>query len=207
MRSTHLVVALAACVWIAPASSARAQTPADPAGHWEGKIEIPSQTLNLAVDLARNAAGVWIGSLSIPGTTTTDVPLDSIAIEAASVKFAAGLPGKTTFDGSLGADGLSGSVANAQGAVPFHLTRSGDANVKLPPASSPLSKVFEGSWEGALEVQGKSLRLVLKLTRAADGTAVGSLVSLDQGNLEIPVTTVTLEPAAMKLDEIGRAHV
>src|SRR4029450_11289111 len=109
-------------------------------------------------------------------TTTPAVPLDSVAVDAASVRFAAGLPGKTTFEGSLGADGLSGTVANAQGGVPFHLPPIGAANVKGPPASSQLSKAFEGTWEGTLEIPGKSLRLVLKLTRAADGTAAGSIV-------------------------------
>jgi uncharacterized protein len=45
-------------------------------------------------------------------------------------------------------------------------------------------------WEGALDVQGNILRLVLKLTNHSGG-ATGVLVSLDQGGAEIPIASIT----------------
>jgi hypothetical protein len=87
-------------------------------------------------------------------------------------------------------DGIE--VANPQGQVPFHLARSGEAAVKLPPPSSPLTKDFEGSWEGALGESGRLLHIVLKLASAADEKATGTLISVDQGNMVIPVSTVTI---------------
>ena len=80
------------------------------------------------------------------------------------------------------------------------LARTGDADVKLPPASSPLSKEFEGAWEGAVVTDGSTRRIVLKLSAAPDGTAKGLLISVDKGNLEIPVTTVTLKGNQLELD-------
>lgn len=184
------------------ASSAIAQTAAaDPSGHWEGQIQIPDHVLTMSLDLTKSPTGAWIGSMSIVGTTAMDIPLDTIAV-ADAVRFIAGLPGRTSFDGRLSADagGLSGTVSNDEGGVPFQLTRHGEAHVSVPPPSSPLSPAFEGTWEGALESGGQARRVRVKLSKTADGTATGTLISVDKGNLEIPVTTVTLHDTQLQLD-------
>ncbi len=171
------------------------------AGHWEGKIEIPDHELSFAVDLDRGPKGEWIGSLSITGTSTVDVPLLKIVVSETAVQFTANLPGETSFTGTLSsvAASLTGKASNAEGAVPFQLARNGDANVKVPPPSSVLSKDFEGTWEGAVESDGKVRRIVLKLAPAPDGTATATLISVDKGNLEIPVTAVTLQGPQLEL--------
>jgi hypothetical protein len=86
------------------------------------------------------------------------------------------------------------------GGVPFELTRAGEANVKIPPPSSPLLAAFEGTWEGTLESNGQARRVRVMLSAASDGTATAVLVSVDKGNLEIPVTTVTLHDKELALD-------
>jgi hypothetical protein len=174
---------------------------ADPSGHWEGRIQMPNHELPVIVDLAKSAAGDWIGSVSIPDSIT-DVPLIDIVVSERAVRFSAALPGKTTFDGNLsaGAAGVAGSVSNAEGAVPFQLTRAGEASVKLPPPSSALPKAFSGTWEGAVDHDGKSRRVLIRLWPAADGTALGAIVAVDQGNLEIPATTVTVHDNELALD-------
>src|SRR5688500_3152333 len=106
----HLSVPVAAWCVFAAVSAGHAQSPTAPAGRWEGQIEIPGKTLGLTVDIDRNAAGAWIGTLTIPMTTTADVPIDRIGIESNGVHFEVRLPGTTTFEGTLSADGqqLSG---------------------------------------------------------------------------------------------------
>ncbi len=161
------------CVFLA-VLPARGQTSADPSGHWEGKIQMPNHELPVAIDLAKTAAGDWIGSVSIPGSVT-DVPLSDVAMNGQTVQFSAGLPGKTTFDGNLSADasGLNGTVSNVEGGVPFQLTRAGEASVKLPPRSSMLPKAFDGTWEGIVDRDGKSRRVLIRLWPAADGQCAG----------------------------------
>ena len=149
--------------------------------------------MGITVDLGKNAAGAWIGSMTVTGTTSVDVPLNAIAVADSAVKFRAKLPADTTFEGRVSGDGkgLNGSVANNQGAVPFVLTRSGEPNVKVPPPSSQLVKSFEGTWNGTIAVPGRTpIRLVLKMSAAPDGTAQATIVNLDQGNEELPLTTV-----------------
>jgi hypothetical protein len=79
----------------------------------------------VTVDLAKNAGGAWIGSLSIPTSSSIDVPLSAIDVQGDAVKFTTNLPEKTSFDGKVSSDGgtLSGTVSNIDGSVAFQLAR------------------------------------------------------------------------------------
>jgi hypothetical protein len=179
------------------------------AGHWEGKIQIPEHELSIAVDLARTPTGAWIGSLSITGSTAVAIPLVKITVSDAGVQFTASLPGETSFVGTLSADAasLAGKVSSVEGAVPFQLARAGEANVKLPPTSSPSSRDFEGTWEGSAALSGQVRPVRLKISSAPDGTAIAVLVSVAK-HLEIPVTTVTIQGKALALEvrSVGGAY-
>ena len=179
-----------------------AQTAPKAAGHWQGKIQIPDHELGITVDLARSPKGGWIGSMSVVGSSSVDVPLDSVTVEDTAVRFSASLPQHSNFDGRLSADagGISGTASSAAGEAPFQLTRNGEANVKTPLPSSALSKEFEGAWEGTIDSGGRTRRVALKLSRAADGTATATLIAVDQGNLQIPVTTVTIQDKQVQLE-------
>ena len=171
-------------------------------GHWEGKIQAPNREIPITVELAKNASGVWIGSMSVLQSTSVDVPLGAIAVEGKTVHFTANLPGLATFNGNLSAkaDSLNGTAANAQGGVPFTLARAGDANVKVPPPSSTLTKEFEGTWEGALEAGGRTVRVGVRLAPGANGLATGAFILLDEANQEIPITTVTVKGKELALE-------
>ena len=56
--------------------------------------------------------------------------------------------------------------------MPFTLAWKGEPKIEAPPKSSPIGKELEGSWQGALNVQGNTLRLVLDLATEA-GSGVG----------------------------------
>jgi len=186
---------LAAGVWAQPASPG--------SGHWEGAVMAANGQMALTVDLAKNPAGLWTGSMSIPAGNIIDVPLTKISVDNNTVHFAmAEMPGAPSFEAKLSADAndLSGTATVPGGSVPFQLNRKGEANVKLPPASSALSKDFEGAWEGAIEAGGNRLRVVMKLSRAADGSATGTMISVDQGSQEIPISTVTVKDKQLQLD-------
>ncbi len=202
MKKTAVRLVLLTAGLIVLGAVGRAQTAPKATGHWQGKIEIPDHELAITVDIARSPKGVWIGSMSVLGATAVDVPLSSITVEDTAVRFTASLPEHVSFDGHLSADAssLSGTAANAAGEAPFQLTRDGEANVKVPPPSSALSKEFEGTWEGTLDSGGKVRRIGLKLSPAADGTATAILIAVEQGNLEIPVTTVTIKDKQLQLE-------
>ena len=186
--------ALAAAALALWGMAAAAQSVPSAVGHWEGKVQYGDPPLPVTVDLARNATGTWIGTFGVPGTTTADVPLENIMIDKLGVRFTLALPDKPSFEGTLADDGnaLSGTAANSQGSARFDLVRKGEPHVNVPPPSSAIPEEFLGRWEGTLEVSGQPRRVGLRLVRAADSTAAGTLVSIDQGNQEFPVTTTTI---------------
>ena len=196
-----------ALLFVACASPAGAQT-ANASGHWEGVIHMGKQEVAVAVDLAQAPGDGWVGSLAIPGPAPVEVPVHKIVVDVIGVQFQAGLPDSPVFEARFLPDSnhLSGEASNQHGAVPFQLERKGDAHVKVPPPSSALTKSFEGTWEGVAEPGGKAKRVVLKMTSAADGTALATLITGDHdagSGQEIPVTTVTVRDTQLQLDVPG----
>jgi hypothetical protein len=168
-------------------------------GHWRGSVETPGTSLDMEVDLDQ-VKGDWIGSIAIPAQNVSGVALDAISFATGKCTFhIKGGPGDPTFTGTLSADGntLSGDFKQGPGAFPFKFTRAGDPKVEVPKTSPVLAKEFLGNWEGTLEV-GQSLRLVLKMSNEAGG-AKAVLVSVDQGNTEIPVSAVDQKDSKLTL--------
>jgi len=180
-------------------------------GHWEGAIQSPQQEIAIHIDLAQNPKGEWTGSIDIPPQHLKGFPLSGVAVKGNSVMFAMnGVPGEPKFDGKVSADGktISGAFTQGEADLTFSLKRTGEAVIETPAKSTAVSKEMEGAWEGALDVNGNQLRLKLKMANQADGTASGSIVSVDQGGGEIPITTITQKGSNLKLElkTIGGAY-
>jgi hypothetical protein len=191
MRDRLLALSLL-LAWIAPSPTVLAQAPTPPSGHWKGSIQVPGQPLDIEIDLAKGAAE-WEGTISIPVQGLKGFPISAIAVQGDTVSFTMkGVPGDPTFTGKVSSDAksITGDFSQGGGTVPFTLARTGDATIEAPPKSTPITKDIEGSWEGGLDVNGKILRLVLKLSNGADKGGTGTLISVDQGGGEIPLTAV-----------------
>ncbi|MGC9969414.1 MAG: hypothetical protein ABSE56_02370 [Bryobacteraceae bacterium] len=195
--SAALIVFVA--VLLAPAQSKPAGS-----GHWEGAIQLPDRELKILVDLAQNDKGEWIGNIGIPEQGLKEFPLSKIAVKGTSVSFAMnGIPGEPAFQGDLSPSGkaIKGSFTQGGATLTFELKWVSEPNVKLAAKSTPITKEFEGTWEGALAVpDGTKLRLRVKLANGADGTAAGTLNSLDQGAVEMPLSTITQKGSAITLE-------
>jgi hypothetical protein len=183
-------------LWIAAAVSVCAQS--DPRGHWTGSIQGPNQSLGMEVDLDKGADG-WIGSISIPAQNASGIPLGAISFTNGKCTFhVKDAPGDPTFTGTLSADGktMAGDFTQGPGTVPLELTRTGDPKVEEAKASPAVAKDFLGTWEGTLE--GPGLRLVLKMSNEARG-AKAVMISLDQGSVEIPVSSIDQKDSKLTL--------
>jgi CubicO group peptidase (beta-lactamase class C family) len=121
-----------------------AATPQDPAGHWEGAIDLPGTKLEVNVDLVKQADGTWKGDISIPAQGAKDLPLGGIRVEGTEVTFAiADVPGDPTFRGSVSADGakITGKFMQGAGNFPFELARAGDPAAKAKKALEGFDEV------------------------------------------------------------------
>jgi hypothetical protein len=186
---THLLTL--ATLLLLPAPSLLAQPAVDPSGHWEGTIQVqPTMAVKVEIDLARNGKGELAGTFGQPAQGVKGLPLATVAVETGSVRFVVkGGPDAATFGGTLSADGssLSGDVSQAGYSVPFRLTRTGDARIAPVPKSAAIGKELEGTWNGALDVNGQQMRLIVKMANQPDGTATGTIVSPDGSGVEVPI--------------------
>ena len=147
-----------------------AQPSTDATGHWEGTINTPDQALVVVVDVARQENGTWIGTISVPSQGLKGFALSPMNVEGNTATFGMkGIPGDPMFKGTIAADPrtIAGDFTQGGATMPFTLAWKGEPKIEPPPKSSPISKELEGSWQGTLNVQGNTLRLVLDLTTEA----------------------------------------
>jgi hypothetical protein len=174
-------------------------------GHWEGAILVPEHDVGIQVDIAPAGKDAWKGTLAIPEQNVKMLPLSSIGNANGIVKFAVqGPPSAPAFEGKLAADGqsISGNVTQGSAVMPFKLKRTGDAKFVELPKSTPVDKAIEGNWEGALDVNGQTLHLLLKLANE-NGAATGTATSVDQGGAVIPIGVITQTGSTLKLEVPG----
>jgi len=180
--------------------------PSDATGHWEGAIKAPGRDVAIVVDLGRNARGELVATFGNPAEHLTGYPLSDITIDGQSIRFvlSAG-SGGGPFAGILSADGksISGefSATTPKGpvAVPFTLARNGEANVQLPRPSARIGQEMEGTWGAAIELEGRSVRVTLKLSNQPDGTSTG-IIATDASAIDIPITSIAQSGSALTLD-------
>jgi len=179
---------------------ASAQSTPPGSGHWEGAVTVQGKDLRVEIDLVARTAEKWEGALAFPDMNARGLVLTSIAVRGEAVTFAVkGAPGDPTFKGTLSKDAktLAGDFTQGPVVGTFTLSWKGEAKLEAPPKNAALGKDFEGTWEGALEVNGIRLRLTLTLANV-DGAATGTLISLDQGNAEIPLSVIEQTNAHLK---------
>jgi len=194
-RSALLGVAL-----LLPASALHARQAAPPpSGQWIGTLPA-GPGLEMEINLARKGAE-WYGTISVPQQGTKGLPLSEVTVKSQTVTFAIkGAAGDPRFSGAMSDDGktIIGTFTQGGGSLPLSLAWKGEPKFEVPQKSTPVTKDVEGTWEGTLDVNGTTLRLRLKLANGTAG-ATGVLVSVDQNNVEIPISTITQENARLKL--------
>jgi hypothetical protein len=201
MRKRVAVMLAVAALATLGGRQASAQAPAGPpgSGHWEGTISVQGKDLKLEVDLA-SKANTWEGAAGFPDMNAKGLPLSPITVKGQSVTFTVkGAPGDPTFKGTLSKDSrsLAGDFTQGPASGTFMLEWKGEPKLEAPVKNAAVGKDLEGAWEGALDANGVTLRLNLKLANQ-DGGATGVLISLDQGAAEIPLRVIEQKGAHVK---------
>jgi hypothetical protein len=171
-----------------------------PAGHWDGALQVPDHEVSIAVDLARDDKGAWIGTFSQTAQNVT-VPLADVKVDDKSVKFR--VPGygpsAPAFDCVLEtSSSLRCTVAAGGGSFPAPMKRTGEAKIELPKAGTAVAAEFEGAWEGSVDTPNGSVRLVVHFKNQPDKTVVATLDSPDQNASDLPLTDVVQQGSALE---------
>jgi hypothetical protein len=171
-----------AVIALLPAALAGAEPVAALAGHWEGAVHAPLEDVVVVIDLAADEGGKLGGTFSSPSQRLDGFPLWSASIAGDAVKLELKLAdGVRTFDGRVSADGqtIEGEFLIDVYAVPFTLTRSGEARIAPPPKSAAVDAKLAGSWAGSLSYGTRSFPLTLTLTNHDDRTSTGTWTAGD----------------------------
>lgn len=186
-----------------------AQT-AGPSGYWEGSIHAPFGEARVEINLAANDKGELAGTYSSLKSNLRGFPLWEVSAKGQSVSFTLkASSGGGKFEGTLSGDakGISGIFITAEGgyAVPFDLSRTGNARIEAPSKGPRIAKEMEGVWTGLLDMDGKKLGIVLTMSNEADGTSRG-ILSFDGLALPITVTTQKDSNLAFDITSVGASY-
>ena len=198
--------AILAALVLSAALVANVAAAPDPSGHWEGAIQAPDREVAIEVDLAKTPEKTLAGTFSNLSRKIQGLPLASVTAKGAAIHFELGGNGGGAFDATLSSDGKSmtgnftTTTPEGEMALPFHLSRNGVARIEPLPTSPPIRHELEGTWNGGIEVDGKTMRLVLVLANRPDGRSAGSIANLDQGGVAIPISSIGEQDSVVKLE-------
>jgi hypothetical protein len=196
------IVILLSSFSISPSS---AQTQATASGHWEGSIDAQGNIIEVGVDLVRDDKGLWKGLINIAAQQLNAYPLSNVKVDGANVGFEmSSVPGLPTFKGKLSADGkiISGEVMQSGMNFTFKLDKKGDAKITANDLAVSIKSAvnLEGNWQGPLDTGNGILRLILKITKIADGSFTAFLDSPDQGAQNLPINSLTVTDSAVNFE-------
>jgi len=177
------------------------------AGRWEGTAQIPGYAQHVVIDIDQDSSGAWIGSIIIPELNIKGAPLTDISKHEADLSFAIkdvladAQGGKAKFQAHLDTDhSITGTFTQAGNTAPFTLTRTGSAQVDLPPRSTPVAREYEGKWIGDYELGGYARHVTLSLTNHAKAAASAEFVIVGKKVNNLPVDLLTQDGAFLRIE-------
>lgn len=194
------------------ASVALCQAGESAAGRWEGVVQIPGQELKLVVDLSDQGGKDWVGSIIVPGFGVKGAPLVDLHLTggdlACTIKGALGneRTGRAQMQAHLTADGhLAGDFKQGGNSAPFVLSKTGPAQVDLPPRSTAVAKDLEGEWKGDYEMMGYARHATMKFSnRGPEGAGLEfTIVGKKVNNVPVSLVTQNDNFVTVKSDEFG----
>ncbi|HLJ91380.1 MAG TPA: alpha/beta hydrolase [Candidatus Angelobacter sp.] len=167
---------------------AQAEKPKDIAGEWRGTVA----NLRLIINLEQNGS-TYTGKLTSVDQGNASMDMDTVSFTTASravrfelKKIAA------TYEGTLSANGteITGTWKQPGGSAPLTLRKPGASdNRKLSGTESGGEQTgILGEWQGMLS----KLHLIVTIEGGTGNQLTGKILSPDQGNVSIPMETVSL---------------
>ena len=195
-----LMILILNLAWSCPLTLAQDQGGA--AGRWEGTVDLQDLKLQMVVTLTQNADSVWAGTITLPSHGIKDLALVNISVKRPVVSFGVSkVAGNPVYEGKLSDEGGSilGELTQSGQTFPFRLERRtlAESSAQQPygptPATGHPGQGIEGVWQGTLDAGGVSLRVVLRVKKAADGSFSVLADSPDQGVADLLVNGIAVK--------------
>jgi hypothetical protein len=161
-------------------------SPSPLSGRWEGTVQIPGRPFTLIVDLSSDQNGKWVGSIIVPGFNVKGAPLSDLVVKDTDVAFVVHEAlGKPTVKGHFVDGAIEGEFAEGGNSAPVLLHRVGDAQVDLPPKSTPVRRELEGLWTGSLVYASHEFQVKLTLKNGENGATATFVLTREK---DFPLT-------------------
>src|ERR1700693_3753772 len=186
---TAATLLLAAC-----AVCAQAQ---DIEGDWEGTLHAGVANLHLVLHVTKTDAGTFEATLDSVDQAAYGIPVSSITLKDSKLSLGVDAV-HGTYEGKVSSDGggISGTWTQSQ---PLLLEfKRALAKVKEHKPAKPSD--IDGTWMGTLDIKGgANLRVVFHIVNTDDGL-VATMDSPDQNFSGLPMTKVTRDGTALKIE-------
>jgi uncharacterized protein len=178
---------------LASGCAVRAQ---DIAGDWQGTLKDGASELRLVVHITKDDNGALKASMDSIDQAANGIPISSISLKDSKLSFtSAAVQG--SYEGTVNKDATEIAGTWSQGTpLPLNFTRA----AKRAEGEKPVKPSdIDGTWAGVIDTGTSKLRIVFHITNTADGLAA-TIDSPDQGAKGLPVTIVTRNGSALKLE-------
>ncbi len=182
-------------------------------GNWEGTLAVGPAKLRLVLNIFRtnDTYGATLDSID---QTPAAIPVPTLSARPHFIQFS--LPAlDADFQGTLNPDGtaISGTFKQIGKSFPMTFTKTDNPDTYAAPLTpdsytSRQGSDLQGVWKGALKVGKDVLHLNLKIAEPSPGTFQAQMDSVDQGAMNMPVTSLTYQRPAVQfqMDQINGSY-
>lgn len=182
-------------------------------GNWQGTLNTGPARLRILFKITGTAWGGLTAKMDSPDQGARDLVMDKVVARGGGVKMELSkIFGR--YEGILdkSKNKITGRWEQGPMKLQLNLTRIQGTEVAAEPesldpedqaASQKAAQKIEGEWNGVLTAGPSNLRLRVKISKRADGTATGTMDSLDQGARDIPLSAVTLREGTLGFEVRG----
>ena len=179
-------------------------------GRWEGRIAIPGNEVHVVIDLARDKAGVWTGSIIMQGLGIKGAPLANLAVNEGDIAFDIGdrfrspAQAPPAFTAHLTAPGaMTGEMRQGGNVAKLELKRTASAQVESAPRSTAVGRDLADQWTGEFELGGYPRHVTIALENHAGAAATARFVIVGKQTNDIPVDLVTEDGNFLRVESLA----
>ncbi len=211
MKKTILLLAATVLMGVSVAFGAVATNSV--AGNWNGTLEVGAVKLRVIFKISRDVAGALTARMDSLDQGARNIPVDVVTVKNKTLRLEVNAV-KGVYEGTLDAAGtkVTGQWTQGPQKLPLVLekTQGTDSTFeaeKMAPADLAANQQaalkIAGMWNGTLATGAASLRLRLNIAKSPTGTATGTLDSLDQGAIGIPLSAITFKEGKVRFEAKG----
>jgi hypothetical protein len=167
-------------------------------GDWQGTLKAGGAEIRVVVHISKSAAGNLTATFDSPDQGATGIKVGPIDQHGTKLNFTVISIGGS-YEGTLNDAGTALSGAWTQQHLDFPLEFQRVTTAAKPEHKPAPPSDIDGAWFGTLDTGAQKLHLAFHIVNTSDGLTA-TMDSLDQGAKGLPVTSVSRNGTALKLE-------